>query len=267
MHRHFYTSRLLFATMCFISSCLSLNAQSGQPDSQQPLSEATDSNFSSNPQESSATRDSNIPAYRYYMVKITEVQDPYAEIFPTIQFAEFDLLDGNLHELEDLNIYKGTTVENYNPWGDQNIDENWPKAFDNNLATKYCNIEFNGLVYFMMDAKREIEIRGYRIYTADDTPKYPNRNPKSWKVYGSNDYTQNPDDAIWEIIDERRNDYTIGATNFTPYDFIIKQGVGVKHIEQDENTSNSPIYDLSGRRVSGMNRKGIYIVNGKKVLK
>lgn len=36
------------------------------------------------------------------MVKITDVRDPYAEIFPTIQFAEFDLLDGNLHELEDL---------------------------------------------------------------------------------------------------------------------------------------------------------------------
>lgn len=222
MYRHFYTPRLLFATMCFISSCLSLNAQGGQPDSQQKITEHTGANYSNTPEASSTTRDSNIPAYRYYMLEITEVRDPYTEMFPTLQFSEFDLLDGTRNEFEGLNAYAGTNVKNSNPWGEEDINESWRNICDNNLETKYCNIEFNGRAFFMVDAGQKIDIHGYRIYTANDAVKYPNRNPKNWKLYGSNTYTKNPDNAVWQIIDERQ-DYSLGASNYTPHNFILNE--------------------------------------------
>ena len=222
MYRHFYTPRLLFATMCFISSCMSLNAQGGQPDSQQKITEHTGANYSNTPEASSTTRDPNIPAYRYYMLEITEVRDPYTEMFPTLQFSEFDLLDGTRNEFEGLNAYAGTNVKNSNPWGEEDINESWRNICDNNLETKYCNIEFNGRAFFMVDAGQKIDIHGYRIYTANDAVKYPNRNPKNWKLYGSNTYTKNPDNAVWQIIDERQ-DYSLGASNYTPHNFILNE--------------------------------------------
>jgi hypothetical protein len=44
------------------------------------------------------------------------------------------------------------------------------------------------------------------------------------------------------------------------YDFV---GNGIENIEAIEN---NVIYTITGKRVEGMLEKGIYIVNGKKVL-
>ena len=56
-----------------------------------------------------------------------------------------------------------------------------------------------------------------------------------------------------------------GATNSAGYRFDFDGTTGITEVET-ENADNAVIYDLTGRRVQDMNRAGIYIVNGKKVL-
>ena len=56
-----------------------------------------------------------------------------------------------------------------------------------------------------------------------------------------------------------------GATNSAGYRFDFDGTTGITEVET-ENADNAVIYDLIGRRVQDMNRAGIYIVNGKKVL-
>jgi hypothetical protein len=45
------------------------------------------------------------------------------------------------------------------------------------------------------------------------------------------------------------------------------EATGISNIVTDENSKNESIYDLQGRKVQNTNLKGIYIVNGKKVIK
>ena len=147
-------------------------------------------------------------SYRYYKLLITAIGDG-----SVIQFSEFDLLDETKSEISDMNVYAGT---------ESNIrKESWTNVADNKTSTKYCSGNFNGDTYFLFDAARQVPISGYRFYTANDTKSYPGRNPKSWKLYGSNTYTTDAEQECWELIDSRTDDSTLGATNYTPYDFYV----------------------------------------------
>lgn len=149
-----------------------------------------------------------VAEYRYYNFVITGLQGEEA----SLQLSEFDLLDGALKEVGTLNAYAGS--EGYNE------GENWQNITDNDVNTKYCG-SFNGNTYFLFDAMSEVCPNGYRIYTAGDSHLYPNRNPGSWKLYGSNTKLTSPNDPNWVLIDERHNDMTMKAVSNTPFDFYI----------------------------------------------
>ena len=148
--------------------------------------------------------------YRYYNLVITRVQGGGN----AIQFSEFDLLDESLDEVEGITVYAGTESDN--------SDENWGNITDNDIYTKYCKGNFSDNAYFLFDAMSDVTLYGYRFYTANDTQRYPERNPSSWKLYGSHTKLANPNSPNWVLIDERNNDRTMQATYFTPYDFYIK---------------------------------------------
>lgn len=59
--------------------------------------------------------------------------------------------------------------------------------------------------------------------------------------------------------------YLKGAKSSVGYRFDFDGTTGITEVET-ENANDAVIYDLTGRRVQDMNRAGIYIVNGKKVL-
>ena len=59
--------------------------------------------------------------------------------------------------------------------------------------------------------------------------------------------------------------YLEGAASSAGYRFDFDGTTGITEVET-ENANDAVIYDLTGRRVQDMNRAGIYIVNGKKVL-
>lgn len=146
--------------------------------------------------------------FRYYNLVVTSLQNGSNG---TLQFSEFDLLDEAAGEVRALGVYGGS---------DGYTNEGWVNAADNDVYTKYCG-SFNGFAYFLFDARTEVDAYGYRIYTANDTGNFPDRNPSSWKLYGSNTRLTDPNDSRWELVDERSNDRTLQAVNYQPFDFYI----------------------------------------------
>ena len=220
-----------------------------------------------------------VQGYRYYKWEINSIRNGNRG---TIQFAEFDILDEDGNEYPNVFVYNGTDSDIPN--------EDWPNAGDNDIYTKYCGT-FRGYAYFLYDAGEEVVPYGYRIYTANDTRNCPDRNPTSWRLYGSNSSTEDPDADCWVLIDEQMANSTLQAVNYTPFDFMLT----FKNEETSVNTltpsltpkGESDVYDLGGRkmfnaqgstpkgsRANGENKvamlnglkKGIYIVNGKKVV-
>ena len=151
--------------------------------------------------------------FRYYNLIVTQLQGGSGG---SLQFSEFDILDETLDEVGELYAYAG--------YEDSYSNEAWENAADNNVYTKYCG-PFNGSSYFLFDACREVDAFGYRIYTANDTQNHSERNPCSWKLYGSNTKLYNPGDPGWTLVDERDNDWTMQATNYLPYDFFIPHAI------------------------------------------
>ena len=149
-----------------------------------------------------------VTKYRYYNLVITGLQGGGSG---TIQFSEFDILDESFNEVSALSIYQGPAGYN---------NEGYANAIDNDVQTKYCG-GFSGKSCFLFDAGREVDAYGYRIYTANDTGSHSDRNPSSWVLYGSNTKLNSPDAPEWVLIDERNDDVTMQATNYTPYDFYI----------------------------------------------
>ena len=155
----------------------------------------------------------NASGFRYYNLVITRLQGGR---YGSLQFAEFDILDESLNEVSDLYVYNGFDESYYN--------EGWDNAADNDVYTKYCG-PFYGNSYFLFDAGSEVDAYGYRIYTANDTQSNPDRNPSSWKLYGSNSQLYDPDDSGWVLIDERNDDWTMPAANYKPVDFYISRAL------------------------------------------
>ena len=151
--------------------------------------------------------------YRYYNLVITQLQ---GGSHGSLQFSEFDILDEELNEVSDLYVYAGIEDSYHN--------EGWNNAADNDVSTKYCG-PFSGNSYFLFDAGSEVDAYGYRIYTANDTRNNSDRNPSSWKLYGSNTQLQDSNDSRWMLIDERNDDWTMPAANYTPVDFYIPRAL------------------------------------------
>ena len=158
--------------------------------------------------------------FRYYNLVVTKLQSGGNG---ALQFAEFGVLDASLNEVPGLTIYSGPDGYAEN--------ENWQMAADHDVYTKFCGF-FGGQCCFLFDAGQEVDAYGYRLYTANDTDNYPERNPSSWRLYGSNTKLSDPEDGAWTLIDERTDDYTMQATSYVPYDFFIPHALESLAISQ-----------------------------------
>ena len=94
-------------------------------------------------------------------------------------------------------------------------DEEGPKMIcDGEVATKWCIDSPSRLPYtIVLDAGQQTSIAEYGLVTGDDTSSYPDRNPVTWKVSGSNDQ-QN-----WTTLDEQKNNRSLPAEDFQEYRF------------------------------------------------
>ena len=85
---------------------------------------------------------------------------------------------------------------------------------DGQFSTKWCIDSPRQLPYvIVLDAGQQMPLAEYGLVTGDDTDSYPERNPVTWRVSGSND-KQN-----WTTIDDRKNDRSLPADNYQEYRF------------------------------------------------
>ena len=87
----------------------------------------------------------------------------------------------------------GTNVPNY--------DEPYTNLFDNNTASKWyvqAAQKQNGVWFVEFNSEFHTKPTGYKLFTANDTQKYPHRNPVAWKLFGKYAEADN-----WTLLDER----------------------------------------------------------------
>lgn len=60
-------------------------------------------------------------------------------------------------------------------------------------------------------------IKGYQFTTANDTQSYSGRNPKSWKLEGSNN------NIDWVVVDTKTNCSVMEGKNYYPYTFVLPE--------------------------------------------
>ena len=76
-------------------------------------------------------------------------------------------------------------------------NEHYPNAFDNNTKTKWCVKTPTTWILYAYPGDKKVRVTAYTITTANDAPK---RDPKSWRLLGSNDKGKS-----WTELDARKN--------------------------------------------------------------
>ena len=100
-----------------------------------------------------------------------------------------------------------------------NDEEGPAMVCDGEVATKWCIDSPRRLPYtIILDAGRQTSIAEYGFITGDDTSSYPDRNPVTWKVSGSNDQ------QTWTTIDDQRNNRSLPGEDFQEYRFQPRAG-------------------------------------------
>ena len=97
--------------------------------------------------------------------------------------------------------------------GEGGNGESWDKLCDNNPDTKFCGDAGNAWVIIM--ASEPVAVKQYSFVTGGDTETYFGRNPKGWKLEGSNDQNN------WTVIDEQYAPYYLKNLNKEEHVFTV----------------------------------------------
>lgn len=127
--------------------------------------------------------------YKYFMLRVNAVASDQM-----LQFSEFKLNGA-------ANIY--TYIDGLSTNGNESPD----KIFDNNTGSKWCVgsgvRKGNPLWWFMFRAGKDMAPTGYSFATGNDGP---DRDPKTWKLYGINSATVPARlDGGWVLLDSKEN--------------------------------------------------------------
>ncbi len=84
-------------------------------------------------------------------------------------------------------------------------------------STKWCFDAPQRMPYYViLSTESAVQLREYSLTTGNDTHSYPDRNPASWMVYGSNDQSS------WKLIDEKHSYFRMTDLNEQEYFFPVK---------------------------------------------
>ena len=140
--------------------------------------------------------------------------------FRYFRFEFFRMAGGTRIQLSEIYLYDKVQMPvkaNFVSGSGSNGKEGAAKAADGWLFTKWCIDEPSQMPYAItLDAGQQTPITEYRFVTGDDTHSYPERNPVSWKVSGSNDQ-QN-----WTTLDEQKGNSRLRDENEQEYRFRLK---------------------------------------------
>lgn len=104
--------------------------------------------------------------------------------------------------------------------------EGAPMVTDGRKSTKWCiDMPQRMPYYVVLEAEKPIVLSEYTFTTGDDTHSYPDRNPASWMVYGSNDKT------TWKLLDEKHSYFRMTDLNEQEYFFPVKTKAEFKYFK------------------------------------
>jgi len=191
---------------------------------------------------------------KYYKWSITDLKN-----FSTnnsVQVTEFIFVDNNNNNINMTNC----TVTN--PNGSSPNNESVDNLKDNNLETKFLdsNIKNNNVSNVLFTFPQPIIVSGYKWVTGNDTPE---RDPKSWQLYGSHDGIN------WIIIDTITNYMaTDNRKTYTEIFKISKMNNIVVFLPFESNNilNNYGSYSLAlsniGGSITNINNRNALYLNG-----
>ena len=102
-------------------------------------------------------------------------------------------------------------------------DDGPANLVDGFKSTKWCvNLDEHTGPYIIFKTQKAIKISGYSITTSNDSEEHPDRNPESWKLYGTNEY--NPQGATnLTLLDAVYGDKVLQDANNVTYNFTLSE--------------------------------------------
>ncbi|MCI7168321.1 MAG: discoidin domain-containing protein, partial [Bacteroidales bacterium] len=104
-------------------------------------------------------------------------------------------------------------------------NETASNLFDGDTSTKWCYDapSTSSSAWVVFKANEACRLKGYTITTANDNASNRNRNPKDWKIYGSNDKSN------WTELVSVSNDSKLQDENSTSYKYTLATGIATKY--------------------------------------
>jgi phage-related protein len=99
-------------------------------------------------------------------------------------------------EPEDVTSQASVSVNLENPGG-ADATEGSSKVIDNDKTTKFLIFDYDPSLYIQLQFREAQDVTSYSLTSANDSPE---RDPKSWKLSGSND------GKVWVDVDTRTNE-------------------------------------------------------------
>ena len=163
-------------------------------------------------------RDENEQEYRFKPAKKGQYR------YYKFEFLKMD--DGTRIQLSEINLHKvgRTAVKTTFVSGTGKGKEGAAMVSDGFFYTKWCVDEPSQMPYaIVLDAGTQAAITEYGLVTGEDTHSYPGRNPRNWKVMGSNDKSN------WKVISEVKNDRSMRDENEQEYRFRVKDAPAYRY--------------------------------------
>lgn len=150
--------------------------------------------------------------FRYLKLVMDEIVD--SSIKTIVQFSEIEFLDkdGILFTFPTSTSVTATIESSGGTEPNPEL-ESPDKLIDGTTETKFCSQKWvaGSYVLFDLGENERIDVLRYntwRWYTANDTSQFPERNLKTFSLYGSKD------GAIWELLDAVEG-YKATSENYT----------------------------------------------------
>ncbi|MBR5427418.1 MAG: discoidin domain-containing protein [Clostridia bacterium] len=119
------------------------------------------------------------------------------------------------------------------------------KLIDGTVDTKWCTGLIDGVLYIVFDVGSSRVAKTYTMYTGNDTANYSTRNPRDWKLYGTNSPDHSTGSGDWHEIDSVTNDTVLGAANKTGYNFSLDTVAAYRYYKLYITATKGGIFQLS----------------------
>ena len=126
--------------------------------------------------------------------------------------------------------------------------QSWDKLCDSRTDTKYCGEWGNAWV--TIQAAEPVAMSTYTIVTGGDTGSFPERNPLSWKISGSND------NVNWTVLDTKNEAYgDMKALDAEEITFTVNDETKYRYFKYESVSSLSNCIQISEIWINGQEHK------------